>query len=392
MACRPGAIDTFPPVKFALVLEHFDPARGGLERYAADWASWLIERGHEVHVVARDGVAGVTEGIVLHRAGGTEPDALGRAQRLAAAAAALEPDVLHDLGGGLGGDLFQPLGGARKAGRAAELRALDVMRRWRRRLSPAWQLAQSELDALEGRRLRRPKSLVVACSQRVADDLVVLAGAPRASIRLLYNAVDSRRYVPTPPAERAARRRDLGWPPTGTLFLQIAHNFRLKGVAPALKAVARLLGQGFDLHLAVAGRGPNLADYRALAGQLGIVDRVRFLGAVEDTRTFFAAADALVHPAFYDACSLSCLEAWASGLPVALSRADGASGLMTDGVQGWLIDDPGDPAEIAFRMKLLLDPGQREAMGAQARVLAQHNDAAAAFLRLEALGREAAGK
>jgi hypothetical protein len=43
-------------------------------------------------------------------------------------------------------------------------------------------------------------------------------------------------------------------------------------------------------------------------------------------------------------------------------------------------------------MKLLLDPGQREAMGAQARVLAQHNDAAAAFLRLEALGREAAGK
>ncbi len=392
MASHRASLGASPPVKFALVLEHFDPARGGLERYAADWANWLVEHGHEVHVVAGDAVGGSVEGIVLHCAGKPDPDALVQAGRLAAVAAALRPDVLHDLGGGLGGDLFQPLGGARKAGRAAELRALDVLRRWRRRLSPGWRMAQAELDALERRRLRRPNSIVVACSRRVADDLVVLAGAPRDSIRVLYNAVDSRRFVPTPPAERAARRGILGWPPTGTLFLQIAHNFRLKGVAPALHAVARLLGQGCDLHLAVAGRGPNLADYRALAGQLGITDRVRFLGAVEDTRKFLAAADALVHPAFYDACSLSCLEAWASGLPVALSRADGASGLMTEGVQGWIIDDPGDPAEIAFRMKLLLDPGQREAMGAQARVLARHNDAAAAFRHLEALGREAAGK
>ena len=380
------------PVKFALMLEHFDPARGGLERYAADWAKWLVGRGHKVHILAGEVAGGSVEGVELHCAGMTEPDALGRAGRLAAAAAALQPDVLHDFGGGLGGDLFQPLGGARKAGREGELRALDVMRRWRRYLSPAWQLAQARLDALEGRRLRRPKSIVIACSQRVADDLVQLAGAPEGSIRILYNAVDSRRFVPTPPDERAARREDQGWPPTGTLFLQIAHNFRLKGVAAALKAVARLRGQGSDLHLAVAGRGPNLVDYRRLAGQLGIADRVRFLGGIDDIRALFAVADALVHPAFYDACSLSCLEAWASGLPVALSRADGASGLMTDGVQGWLIDDPGDPAEIAFRMKLLLDPGRRLAMGAQGRVLAQHNDAPAAFLRLEELAREAAGR
>jgi len=379
-------------MKLALVLDHFDPARGGLERYATDWANWLVTRGHEVHVVARDGCAGAAEGIVLHRVGGAELDVSERAKRTAASASALKPDVLHDFGAGLGGDIFQPLGGARKAGRAAELKALGFMSRWRRRLSPAWRRAQVKLEELEGRRLRRPKSIVVACSQRVADDLVVLAGAPQASVRLLYNAVDSGRFVPTLPDERAARRRDQGWPPTGTLFLQIAHNFRLKGVVPALSAVSRLIGQGFDLHLAVAGRGPNVADYRALAAQLGIAERVRFMGPVEDTSTLFTAVDALVHPAFYDACSLSCLEAWASGLPVALSRADGASGLMTDGVQGWLIEDPNDPAEIASRMKQLLDPYHRQAMGAQARVLAEHNDAATAFLRLEALCREAAGK
>jgi UDP-glucose:(heptosyl)LPS alpha-1,3-glucosyltransferase len=224
----------------------------------------------------------------------------------------------------------------------------------------------------------------------VADDLVQLSGVAPARIRLLYNAVDCRRFVPTPSGARAALRSAQGWPVSGTLFLQVAHNFRLKGVASTLKAVARLAGQGFDLHLAVAGRGPNPDEYRRLAASLGISDRVRFLGAIADIRPLLAAADALVHPAFYDACSLACLEAWASGLPVAVSGEDGASGLMTDGVQGWLIRDPGDAAEITFHMKQLLDPGWREAMGAQARVLARHNDAAIAFRRLEALCREAA--
>ncbi len=377
-------------MKFALLLERFDPARGGLERYAADWASWLVQRGHDVHVVACEGGSETATGVTLHRVGDAGADVLERAHRLAARAAALVPDALHDFGAGLGGDIVQPLGGARAAGRAGELRALGFARRWRRRLSHSWRRAQARLDALERRQLHRANSTVIACSQRVADDLVQLSGVAPARIRLLYNAVDCGRFVPTPSGERAAIRSAQGWPASGTLFLQIAHNFRLKGVAPTLQAVARLAGQGFDLHLAVAGRGPNPDEYRRMAANLGISDRVRFLGAVADIRPLLAAADTLVHPAFYDACSLACLEAWASGLPVAMSGEDGASGLMTDGVQGWLIRDPGDAAEIAFHMKQLLDPAWREAMGAQARVLARHNDAATAFDRLEALCREAA--
>ena len=378
-------------MKFALLLDHFDPARGGLERYAVDWANWLVGRGHEVHVVAGDGVSAAAVGATLHRVDRAGADALARAQRLAACATALAPEIVHDFGAGLGGDIVQPLSGARGAGREGELRSLGFVRRWRCRLSPAWRRSQSARDVLERQRLHGPESIVIACSERVAEDLVLLAGVPRARIRLLYNAVDCGRFRPTPASERAMLRLAGGWPATGTLFLQIAHNFRLKGVAPALKAVAKLLRQGFDLHLAVAGRGPNLADYRAIAAGLGLADRVRFLGAVEDTRPHFAVADALLHPAFYDACSLACLEAWASGLPVAVSAVDGASGLLTEGVQGMLIRDPGDPAEIAFQMKQLLDPGRREAMGAQARVLAEHNDAAKAFHRLETICREAAG-
>ena len=77
-------------------------------------------------------------------------------------------------------------------------------------------------------------------------------------------------------------------------------------------------------------------------------------------------------------------------LPVAISCRDGASGLMTDGVQGWLIQDPADAGEISFRLKELIDPGRREAMGAQGRVLAENNTAEVNFGGLEALCRELA--
>ena len=377
-------------MKVALILDHFDPARGGLERYAADWAGWLLRRGHDVHVVAGDGNVATGEAIILHRIDGSNLDAFGQAEQLAAQAEALAPDAVHDFGAGLGGDIFHPLGGARGAGRAGELRALGFARRWRRRMSPGWRRKQVRFDALAREQLKDPNRLVVACSDRVSRDLLQLAGHSRLNLRVVYNAVDCRRFTPYPPAERAAIRKSEGWPPSGTLFLQVAHNFRLKGVAQALKAMARLVIQGFDIHLAVAGRGPNLDHYQGLAGRLGILARVRFLGPVEDVRRLYAAADALVHPAFYDSCSLACLEAWASGLPIAVSAEDGVSGLLTEGVQGCLIRDPGDPAEIAFQMKQLLDPGQREAMGAQGRVLAEHNGAEDAFFRLEALCCEAA--
>ncbi len=177
-------------MKFVLLLDHFDPRRGGLERYATDWTNWLARRGHEVHIVAGGGVSPTDKAIVLHRVEMDDASPLAHAQRLADKAAALAPDVLHDLGAGLGGDIFQPLSGARVASRAGELRSLDVARRWRRRLSIPWVRRQAALDVLERRRLQRPNTIVVACSQRVADDLIRLADASLARIRLVYNAVD----------------------------------------------------------------------------------------------------------------------------------------------------------------------------------------------------------
>ncbi len=97
---------------------------------------------------------------------------------------------------------------------------------------------------------------------------------------------------------------------------------------------------------------------------------VTFVGAQPDTVPFYAAADVLVHPSFYDSCSLVLLEAAASGLPLLVSKENGAAELLTDNVEGLLLDDPADAQRLAAQIESLLDASLREKMGAAARRLA----------------------
>jgi UDP-glucose:(heptosyl)LPS alpha-1,3-glucosyltransferase len=77
-----------------------------------------------------------------------------------------------------------------------------------------------------------------------------------------------------------------------------------------------------------------------------------------------------VHPSYYDSCSLVLLEAAACGLPVVASLENGAAELLTDGVEGFLIDDPADAPMLSERMRTLLDGSLRKEMGEAARTLA----------------------
>lgn len=379
---RSGRLAGGKRLRINLVLERLEPARGGLEAYAAAWAEWLLVQGVAVAAFTRfagdwpDRPAGLALATLGPAGGGLLAEAT-RLERAAREAGGL----LHDFGAGLGGDLFHPLFGLRATAQAAERRGLGwpglghSLRREPRRLA---------LRRLEARQLAS-RPLLVACSQRVARDFQRRYGLAAQDVAVLPNAVPSAHYRPADAARRAAARAALGLPDDAPLFLQVAHNFRLKGVATAIRALAHLAGQGLAARLAIVGRGPDPAPMRALAAALGVGERVHLLGVLEDTRLAYAAADALVHPTLYDACSLVALEALAAGLPLAISVEDGASELITDGVQGWLIRRPGDHREVAFQMKRLLDPGLRGAMAAQARVLALHGEREAAFRRLLAL-------
>jgi hypothetical protein len=86
---------------------------------------------------------------------------------------------------------------------------------------------------------------------------------------------------------------------------------------------------------------------------------------------------------FYDACSLATLESLASGLPVITTRANGASELITPGIDGIVLDDPGDATALAGALRTLAgDRLLRASMGRAARRLATRNGIDAAFARI----------
>ena len=107
--------------------------------------------------------------------------------------------------------------------------------------------------------------------------------------------------------------------------------------------------------------------YLELAEDLGCADRFLFPGAAPNVVPLYGAADVYVQPTWYDPCSLVVLEALAAGLPVITTRFNGASELMQDGRDGYVLESPAQTDNLADCMERLLDPDRRRPMREAAR-------------------------
>ena len=96
-----------------------------------------------------------------------------------------------------------------------------------------------------------------------------------------------------------------------------------------------------------------------------------FLGHVKDIETYYAASDIYVHPTFYDSCSLVVTESLASGLPVITTKYDGASGVIDNGVEGFVMGNPMDYEALAEKISLFFDDEFREKASIAAREKAE---------------------
>lgn len=356
----------------ALVIDRLDPRLGGAEHSTFAFARWLLARNHEVHVVARSFSPEVLRsGIVAHE---TVPDG----SRLAFAAEAekrlawLRADVVHDMGFGWHCDVFQPRGGSR---RAAFEQNLKLKPCWSRTLSRSFSRMlprYREFEQLVRRQYVQDGRIFVALSKMVADDMHRFHGVPYEQIRLVYNGVDLSKFAPGRPEVRRQIRAELDVEPHELLLLIVAHNFRLKGVPTLLRSVAQLRAEGEPVRLVVVG-GKRLAPYQRQAQWMGVGPAVAFVGSIDDPAHYYSAADVYVQPTFYDPCSRVVLEALACGLPVITSRFNGASELMTPGVEGFIVQDPSIADELSSRLRPLFDADRRARMCHAARCLAEHH-------------------
>ncbi|MDQ6916762.1 MAG: glycosyltransferase family 4 protein [Pseudomonadota bacterium] len=204
---------------------------------------------------------------------------------------------------------------------------------------------------------------VICNSKMVRDDIHERFGLSLDKLPVIYNAVDSDLFSPQLTQHRAAVRQKLGVSETATVFLLVGSGYMRKGVAAAIMALTKLPS---DTYLFVVGRDKSARRYRRLAEKLGVARRVLMLGAQDDPKPFYGAADAFVLPTLYDPCPNAALEAMACGLPVVTSTRCGAAELVTEHDAG-LVCPARDVDALARHMMTLTDAEARRLLGARAR-------------------------
>ncbi|MBV8901779.1 MAG: glycosyltransferase family 4 protein [Verrucomicrobia bacterium] len=203
------------------------------------------------------------------------------------------------------------------------------------------------------------------CSSR---DLAAYAetyyGIPRPKIVLLPLGADDERFWPPTAAERAQYRRNLGLDPATFTLLFAGRLNPEKNVDLLLSALARDGGTPGKVHLLVAGTGPLEPHLREQVKELGLSERVTFLGHVKELCPVYGAADLLVLPSkARETFGLVVIEAALCELPCLRSDTFGARDQIEDGVDGEIFRH-GDETDLRRRLlRLMLDPEKVRRMG-----------------------------
>lgn len=206
----------------------------------------------------------------------------------------------------------------------------------------------------------------IAVSNAVKD-VLIRAGVGAATIRVAHSGVDPARFetVDQTRVEAFWQRARVA---TTTRVIGIAGILEdRKGHDVLLRAIRILRQEGEDVACIAAGEGPRRQHLEELAGELGVADRVHFVGFVDDMASFYRALDVFVLPSNKEAMGNSLMEAMVAGTPVIASRVGGSTEIVEEGVSG-LLFSVGDSADLANRIGALLrERGLRERLAKAAR-------------------------
>ncbi|MBL8898186.1 MAG: glycosyltransferase [Planctomycetes bacterium] len=222
----------------------------------------------------------------------------------------------------------------------------------------AWQYARLERAAI------RAADLCIVSSATHAEEIRRYEGLPRFAPLILAPAIPPRRALPAPDARAEGE----------LLVLTVARLIPLKNVGAVLEVASRV--RDLPVRFAVLGDGPGFEPLRKRAAELGLLERVRFLGGTADPAPWLAAADLLLHPSRYESFGMAVFEGMCCGaVPIVPRRAahfvSAATELVEHRVSGLVLDFE-DPAAVASAVReLCVDPALRLRLSAAARARAQ---------------------
>jgi UDP-glucose:(heptosyl)LPS alpha-1,3-glucosyltransferase len=348
---------------------------GGVERQAHSVARALLDAGHEVHFFCQRADASVDPRIIVHRVSNPVRPVrwfkvwwFDRACERAVAVAG-RFDLVHGFGKTSRQDVYFDGSGC-----LADFQAWSIdgaiAAGWRRRLRRA-SLHQRVVARIERARYTRGNyRRILAISELVRQQILARYELPPGDVERLYPGVDLERFVPDS-AARAHARRALGVEESSPLIAFLGSDYRRKGIATLLAALARLPGA----HAFVIGgeRAERRAAFEGHAREAGLAARVHWLGVRPDPQRWLAAADLMLFPSRFDAFGSAVLEGLACGVPAIVSRRAGVAELVSEGKTGSTLDALDDGEAWAAAARPFLDPVRRGELRALTRESAERH-------------------
>ena len=205
---------------------------------------------------------------------------------------------------------------------------------------------------------------VICVSQDLYEECL-RSGCNARSCHWVHNGIDTnefRRRRTVTEARRAFRQQA-----SRLVIGAMGRLSKEKGFDVLIRAVARLLNEGFDLELWIAGEGDQRKELQALTDKLGISQHVKLLGHVNDTQSFFESLDVFALSSLREGLPNVLLEALALEAPVVATRIAGIPSLIQHGENGLLVEPEDEDALAAALGRLLRCTEARRAYAAAGR-------------------------
>jgi glycosyltransferase involved in cell wall biosynthesis len=339
-------------LKILLQCLYYPPEVGGLESHAAGLSEGLARSGHDVHMLTSRSKEGLNaeetvDGVHVHRVWMPGKSPAGWIAHTAASVPAnlrlaRDADVLH-------AHTF-----------ASAVPALYSRKRYRLPLVVTLHTSHFLMRAPKKgwrsifRRVIQGADYLLATSEEIRQVALDIYPHPRSEV--MTNAVDTDRFVPGDGSAASGRRR-----------LIVPRRLFLKnGVEYFVRAMPQIVEE-VDTEARIVGDGPERARLVALASELGVADRIEFMGARanDEMPGLLGAAEVAIIPSLMEATSIAALEAMSCGLPVAASAVGGLPEIIDDQV-GTLFEAR-NPSALAEKVIALLKMPDLKELGAEGR-------------------------
>jgi UDP-glucose:(heptosyl)LPS alpha-1,3-glucosyltransferase len=359
--------------KIALAVEKFSRQAGGAESYAISLASTLVEFGWEVHLFGEtwDGEPSMAifHEISIPRFLPNWAKATLFALKHKKMVMSEKFDVIIGFGNTLYMNVYQSHGGVHWYSTNRKVYAeRSTIARFIKRFINIISIQKWARAWIESAPFRlNPRPRIIAISHMIQEDMESFFHVKKNEIDIVYNGVDVTKYnIKLRQHLRRPLRERLRIPEDDVVFLFISYDLKKKGIVSLVEAASLLKSSGHEnFKIIIVGGLPYPSLSRRIKHQR-LEDTIIFTGRTPSAEEYYAGSDVFVLPTYYDACSLVVIEAMACGLPSITTTYNGASGIMTDGKDGFIIPHPPDPADLEEKMRFLMIPERREQMSQEA--------------------------